>query len=370
MLIAHPTITDAAVVARPDPALGQVPVAAIVLREGATDPGDEALLRACRASLAGFKVPAAIVRLDALPRTAGGKLRREAVRALSTAASRHPRAARRRRDRLARHRARATCPVLLPRHAVERPPSSTGWRRRSPRPATSPCTRSTGAGRGLAPRRPAPARHRRPCRRPRRLPRRPRDRGGRPRRRELRRRARARDGGPAPGPRRGPWSPGSRRTAPLADRDGARWFADLAGDGGGRPRRSAARRRRPRRSCARSPATRRGTGCPSERARSSGARATGPSPTRRCSASTPTASRASTCPVDPAHRRGERAVLRADRRRARRPHPRPPGGASSRPRPPRARSPTRRRRRGHPRGDRGVAPARARRRPRPPGARP
>ena len=32
--------------------------------------------------LAGFKVPAAIVRLDALPRTPGGKLRREAVRAL------------------------------------------------------------------------------------------------------------------------------------------------------------------------------------------------------------------------------------------------------------------------------------------------
>ena len=57
-------------------------MAAIVLRPDVADPGDEAILRACRSSLAGFKVPAAIVRLDALPRTPGGKLRREAVRAL------------------------------------------------------------------------------------------------------------------------------------------------------------------------------------------------------------------------------------------------------------------------------------------------
>ena len=49
---------------------------------GCADPGDDAILLACRASLAGFKVPAAIVRLDALPRTSGGKLRRDAVRAL------------------------------------------------------------------------------------------------------------------------------------------------------------------------------------------------------------------------------------------------------------------------------------------------
>ncbi len=81
-LLAQPAIADAAVVARRDEAFGQVPVAAIVLRADVPDPGDEAILRACRSSLAGFKVPAAIVRLDALPRTPGGKLRREAVRAL------------------------------------------------------------------------------------------------------------------------------------------------------------------------------------------------------------------------------------------------------------------------------------------------
>jgi pimeloyl-ACP methyl ester carboxylesterase len=53
-----------------------------VIREGAPDPGDEALAAHARGSLAGFKVPVRFVRLDALPRTAGGKLRRGAVRAL------------------------------------------------------------------------------------------------------------------------------------------------------------------------------------------------------------------------------------------------------------------------------------------------
>jgi O-succinylbenzoic acid--CoA ligase len=83
-LTEHPAVADAAVVGRADEMLGQVPVAAVVLREGVQDPGDEALAAHARARLAGFKVPASFSRLDALPRTAGGKLRREALRALLT----------------------------------------------------------------------------------------------------------------------------------------------------------------------------------------------------------------------------------------------------------------------------------------------
>ncbi len=82
VLDAHPAVAEAAVVGRPDPLLGHVPVAAVVLRPGADDPGDEALAAWCRTSLAAFKVPAAFLRLDTLPRTASGKLRRAALRAL------------------------------------------------------------------------------------------------------------------------------------------------------------------------------------------------------------------------------------------------------------------------------------------------
>ena len=81
VLATHPAVADAAVVARRHDVLGQVPVAAIVLREGATDPGDGALAAWCRASLAGFKVPVGFTRLDVLPRGGSEKLRRAAIRA-------------------------------------------------------------------------------------------------------------------------------------------------------------------------------------------------------------------------------------------------------------------------------------------------
>ena len=56
-------------------------VAAIVLRPGAPEPDDAALTAFCRHRLARFKVPAAFIRLEALPRTANGKLRRTELRA-------------------------------------------------------------------------------------------------------------------------------------------------------------------------------------------------------------------------------------------------------------------------------------------------
>jgi O-succinylbenzoic acid--CoA ligase len=80
VLLDHPAISDAAVVARRDATYGQVPIAGIVLRPGVTDPGDDPLTAFCRERLARFKVPVAFTRLDELPRTASGKLRRETLR--------------------------------------------------------------------------------------------------------------------------------------------------------------------------------------------------------------------------------------------------------------------------------------------------
>jgi o-succinylbenzoate---CoA ligase len=82
VLAGHPAVADVGVVARRDAALGQVAVAAIVLRERPPDPGDAALAAYVRAQLAGFKVPASFVRLDILPRGSSGKLRRADLRAL------------------------------------------------------------------------------------------------------------------------------------------------------------------------------------------------------------------------------------------------------------------------------------------------
>ncbi len=82
VLETHPAIAEAAVVARPDPVEGQVPVAAVVIEPGKRHPGFTALAAHARASVAGFKVPTSVVRVPALPRTSGGKLRRSEVRAM------------------------------------------------------------------------------------------------------------------------------------------------------------------------------------------------------------------------------------------------------------------------------------------------
>jgi len=77
VLYAHDAVLEAAVVGRPDERWGEVPVAFVVLRDGATATGDE-LVQHCREQLAKFKVPKAITFLDALPRNPSGKvLKRE-----------------------------------------------------------------------------------------------------------------------------------------------------------------------------------------------------------------------------------------------------------------------------------------------------
>jgi len=83
VLAAHPGVVEAAVVGRPDADWGEVPVAAVVLRPGARADG---LLDWVRGRLARFKVPAEVVAVASLPRTAAEKVDRAALRDVLAAA--------------------------------------------------------------------------------------------------------------------------------------------------------------------------------------------------------------------------------------------------------------------------------------------
>jgi fatty-acyl-CoA synthase len=72
-LAGHPAIADVAVVGRPDPKWGEVPVAFVVLRPGASATPDD-LIGYCGGRLARYKTPREYVLRPALPRNAAGKL--------------------------------------------------------------------------------------------------------------------------------------------------------------------------------------------------------------------------------------------------------------------------------------------------------
>jgi acyl-CoA synthetase (AMP-forming)/AMP-acid ligase II len=78
-LYEHEDVVEAAVVGRPDERWGEVPVAFVVLRDGATASSDE-LVEHCRDQLAKFKVPKAVTFLDALPRNPSGKVLKRELR--------------------------------------------------------------------------------------------------------------------------------------------------------------------------------------------------------------------------------------------------------------------------------------------------
>jgi fatty-acyl-CoA synthase len=81
LLAGHPALAEVAVVGRADAQWGEVPVAVVVLRAGATL--DLATLQAFFAGkLARYKHPRDLVVIDALPRNALGKIRKDAVRGL------------------------------------------------------------------------------------------------------------------------------------------------------------------------------------------------------------------------------------------------------------------------------------------------
>jgi acyl-CoA synthetase (AMP-forming)/AMP-acid ligase II len=80
VLYEHAAVLEVAVVGRPDPKWGEVPVAFVALRPGTTATADE-LIEHCRGQLARFKVPKAVTFIDALPRNPSGKVLKRELRA-------------------------------------------------------------------------------------------------------------------------------------------------------------------------------------------------------------------------------------------------------------------------------------------------
>ncbi|MFF1920263.1 type I polyketide synthase [Streptomyces sp. NPDC058221] len=82
VLLALPGVQDAAVAGLPDDMAGEIPAAYLVPADaGALD--RRAIIAACREHLSPFKVPAALYEVDAIPRTASGKVKRYALEGLS-----------------------------------------------------------------------------------------------------------------------------------------------------------------------------------------------------------------------------------------------------------------------------------------------
>ncbi len=79
VLLEHPAVREAAVVGRPDPVWGEIVVAYLAVREGASL--TEAELKAfAQPRIAAYKIPEAVVFLETLPKGPTGKLNRRALR--------------------------------------------------------------------------------------------------------------------------------------------------------------------------------------------------------------------------------------------------------------------------------------------------
>jgi fatty-acyl-CoA synthase len=78
-LYKHPAVLEAAVIAIPDERWGETVSAAVVLKPGAKATEEE-LIEFCRASLAHFKCPRRVQFVEALPRTATGKIQKNLLR--------------------------------------------------------------------------------------------------------------------------------------------------------------------------------------------------------------------------------------------------------------------------------------------------
>jgi len=81
MMYQHPAIAEVGVVGVPDPYRGEDPIAFVVLKPGAQGTvREEQLVEWCRAEMAVYKAPRQVRFVDALPKTASGKILKRMLR--------------------------------------------------------------------------------------------------------------------------------------------------------------------------------------------------------------------------------------------------------------------------------------------------
>lgn len=79
MLYKHPKVLEAACIGIPDEKWGEVPAALVVLKAGERATEDD-IIAFCRENLAHYKCPKSVSFIDALPRTATGKIQKNLLR--------------------------------------------------------------------------------------------------------------------------------------------------------------------------------------------------------------------------------------------------------------------------------------------------
>jgi len=78
-LYKHPAIQEVAVFGSPHPEKGEMVVAAIILKEGASATSEE-IITYCRNHLAAYKAPARVDFISELPKSATGKILKRTLR--------------------------------------------------------------------------------------------------------------------------------------------------------------------------------------------------------------------------------------------------------------------------------------------------